>query len=192
MPDPLDDIPEFRLEQWVRIKENARTREAALRASLSIGARPLSQTTLPSCWNTEVSVSQLPHFGWPVIAIPVFAFNIDSQAVAEAVQLHGFVVLETMRTDARRIEVLVRSCLGIDPESEDGPRLIHLSDSVDDRGWIDYLMHSDIFDELFPHRKALLTMAVRAWLSAGQPDYHLARVKLSLTGNAGQGSSIET
>lgn len=110
------------------------------------------------------------------IRVPVFGPGVDEASLCDAVRNHGFVIVEEARPAMRRLVRAVEARLGIDPDLE-SPFLLHLSDLVDDRGWSDYLIHSDVAADYLPVGRALLIRGVRAWLAAGQPDYMLARVE---------------
>lgn len=116
------------------------------------------------------------------LIVPVHSRDISAELVASDLREHGFVVVETMRTVAQRVATEVHVLLGIDPESERGPNLIHLSqevrfaDPMDNRGWVDFLIYDDAINTLYKHRTRILIEAMRQWLAAGGPDRYLTRV----------------
>lgn len=114
--------------------------------------------------------------------VPVFYGTPSVQAISEDLRQHGLVVIEEMRTGIARIAKEIERDLGVDAEvdRDDQPFLLHLSAPVEPvmvYGWIDYLVYSESFDGCPLKAKSIAAAAVRSWKSAGQPDYHLARIR---------------
>lgn len=109
--------------------------------------------------------------------IPMYSKNLEAQLITNELLDYGLVVINTSRTNAKRVAADVKSALGIDENAENAPLLIHLSTEVDDHGWFDYLIYSDVFD--YKPRKTLeiVRIVVRDWASKGSPDIFYARVR---------------
>lgn len=117
-----------------------------------------------------------------VRVVPVYYGAPSVRAISEDLRQHGLVVIEEMRSGVARIAKEVERDLGVDAEAErdDQPFLLHLSAQVEpvmDYGWVDYFVYSEAFDGCPLKAKRIAAAAVRSWKSAGQPDYHLARVR---------------
>lgn len=116
--------------------------------------------------------------------IPVFRSPHSTTMIADDLMAHGIVVVDTMRTQARRLAHELRERLGIEPpdyEREDADFLLHLSCDVEplnEYGWVDYYVHSGTSPVDAMHAKDLVRMAVRQWGTAGKPDYFVANLNL--------------
>lgn len=113
------------------------------------------------------------------LIVPVFSGDVSIDDVCEALRDHGLVVIETVRPDASRIFRLASASLGISPDDDEGPYLIHLAipiEPVEEIGFVDYLLYSESFDGGSAKASVAVTAAVKSWLSAASPDRHWARV----------------
>jgi len=109
--------------------------------------------------------------------IPVLAFEIDIDQVVEDLKSHGVVVLVTARTHAMQVTAQASNKLGIDEDDEDGPYLQHLSFEVDDRGWEDCLMYSELANYEPDELLEITVHAIRDWIAAGEKDYHICKIR---------------
>jgi hypothetical protein len=115
-------------------------------------------------------------------AVPVFHGAHSIRAICKDLRQHGLVVIETMRTAAPKIAAEVEAMMGLEPEAEDDakPFVLHLSAPIEplmEFGWIDYLVYSESFDGCPLRAKSMVAAAARSWKSAGEPDYHVARIR---------------
>lgn len=114
--------------------------------------------------------------------IPVLRSPRPVYPIAEALLVHGIVVVDTMRTHAQRLAQELRDVLGIEPadsERENADFLLHLScdvEPVNEYGWMDYYVHSGVCPVDAMDAKELVRTAVRQWGMARKPDYFIARV----------------
>ena len=106
----------------------------------------------------------------------VLSGAIHLYEVIEALLQNGIVVLETMRNHAKMLANSVEEELGIKPEDEDGPSLIHLSVEVADRGWSDFLIYSPTAQYQPDVTQRMVQEAVLSWVKADCPDKHIAVV----------------
>lgn len=112
--------------------------------------------------------------------ISVFRSPHSASMIAEDLMAHGIVVVDTMRTQARRLAHELRERLGIESpydEGEDADFLLHLSCDVEplnEYGWVDYYVHSGTSPVDAMRAKDLVRLAVRQWGTVGKPDYFVA------------------
>lgn len=114
--------------------------------------------------------------------IPVISTSRSTSLIAEDVMAHGIVVVDTVRSHAKRLAQELREELGIEPvddEQEDAKFLLHLScdvEPVDEYGWVDYYVNSDTSPVDAMDAKEFVCKAVRQWAAAGRPDYFVAQL----------------
>ena len=108
--------------------------------------------------------------------ITVLSGTIPLFEVSGALLEHGIVVLETMRNHAKTLAKSMEEILGVNPDDEDGPYLIHLSVQVGDRGWSDFLVYSAVAEYQPEVTQEAVQTAVLSWVEAGCPDKHVAVV----------------
>lgn len=111
-----------------------------------------------------------------MLVVPVYTSTIDIESLCDDLRLHGLVVIETTRTHAKTVHLEAQRSLGIDPESADEPVLLHLSFQVDNQGWSDVLLYSEVQNFVPGTTQDLVRSAVRSWLAAGEPSVHYARL----------------
>ncbi|MCG9040565.1 hypothetical protein [Laribacter hongkongensis] len=90
---------------------------------------------------------------------------------------HGLIVIETTRAHAQSIAAEAINALGINKESEDDPKLIHLSTEVADRGWSDFLMYTSTYDYAPDETRKIVAKAVLSWVAENSPDIYFANVR---------------
>ncbi|BAN34097.1 hypothetical protein SCD_n00248 [Sulfuricella denitrificans skB26] len=110
--------------------------------------------------------------------VPVLSGDIQIELVCDCLREHGLVVIETTRTHAKSIAAETIDKLGVNEDSEDGPKLIHLSTEVIDRGWSDFYMYTSVYDYLPDETQKIVSKAVLSWIAAGLPNIHFANVRL--------------
>lgn len=109
--------------------------------------------------------------------IPVLSGDIQIEEVCDCLRDHGLVVIETTRTHAKSITAKAINSLGINEDSEDGPRLIHLATEVVNSGFSDFLMYTSVYDYVPDETQQLVVKAVSNWEIAGFPDIYFANVR---------------
>lgn len=108
--------------------------------------------------------------------IPVLYGDIQIELVCDCLREHGLIVIETTRTHAKSIAAETINKLGINEDSEDGPRLIHLATEVVDGGFSDFLMFTSVYDYIPDETQKVVVKAVSSWDAAGFPDIYFANV----------------
>ena len=109
--------------------------------------------------------------------VPVLSGNIQIEVVCDNLREHGLIVIETTRTHAQSITEEAIAALEIDVETEDAPKLIHLSTEVADRGWSDFLIYTCIYDYTPDETQKIVAKAVLSWVAANSPDTYFANVR---------------
>lgn len=106
--------------------------------------------------------------------VPVLGGEISTEVVRAHFAEHGIVVIDTMRTVARRIAAEVCSMISATANSEEADLPLHMSFEAADRGWVDCLVDCKLFDAATSKRLAI--SAVEQWMSVGTPPTYDARV----------------
>lgn len=108
--------------------------------------------------------------------IPVLSGAIPTELVCDLLREHGLIVIETTRTHAKSIKREAMDNLGINRDSEEGPRLVHLAAKGLHGGLSDFLMYSSVYEYIPGETERLVVKAVSSWDAAASPNIHLAKV----------------
>lgn len=108
--------------------------------------------------------------------VPVLSGDISIELVCDCLREHGLVVIETTRTHAKSIATEAINKLGINEDSGDGPRLIHLATEVVDSGFSDFLMYTSVYDYIPDETQQVVVKAISSWNAAGSPNVYFASV----------------
>ncbi len=109
--------------------------------------------------------------------VPVFGGQPAITDVCAGLRAHGLVVVDATRMSAAALAHEAEQALGVDHDGDDSrPFLLHLSAPVDP-GWVDYLVLSSSFPSCPLRAKRYVAAATDSWRRAGEPRFHLARVR---------------